>query len=171
MNAVANFLYKGVCRSVKTDYLFMVQWLKSIYHMTEFTRELIPILVLDDESTVMFLNILQGMYADGYAEPITNAIDINQNLINQSLVIPVLIDDDNLMDIKMALLDYHSCMSAGKFVVIVSKIAVASKLMSSSFKIIGQLRMLPGNMDTLILDCEESLKKGGAIGFSNTIIK
>ena len=159
MRAISNFLYQGVCRFIRNDYDLLIQWFRTLYLMTEFTREHILIVVLNKQAKETFLLLLQNMYGDGYSEPIINSEDINAELIKDKLVIPIVAKEDNYLSLKMALLDYHSFMHAGKFIVITSKQSIAEVLRSDSFKVLGNNRDLPLNMSHLCELCVDSIKK------------
>ena len=143
--------------------------MKSLYYMTEFTRETIPIVEMTDASMLVFQELMRVMYEDGYSEPIDDAELITLDLVNTKLIIPVVVDESNWMSIKMALLDFHSCMMAGKFIVMSFDANIIEQMISHSFKWIGKgSLMIPDRRQCI--NAMKSVSDGYALAFMRELV-
>ena len=150
MNAATNFLRLCVAHGSSVDYMYLIQWFKSLFWMTEFTRETIPILILGNRATDLLLEFLEQCFEQGYSTPITDADELTNELIETKLIIPVIANGSNYLDVKSRLLDFHSCMMAGKFFIITNDISLANTMESRSFKLIGkEVNYVNGYTDAL----------------------
>ena len=127
--------------------------------MTEFMRETIPIICVTGQVKDLILELFKEMYEDGYCEPIIDADEITKPLIDSKLIIPVYINSENMIPMKMALLDFHSFLSAGKFIVICDSQLIAEEIHTTSFKIIGKGTILPYQRDLIVKECRSALQK------------
>lgn len=159
MKRISMFLRVCVCRNCELDYIYLLQWFKTLYYMTEFMRETIPIICVTGQVKDLILELFKEMYEDGYCEPITDADEITKPLIDSKLIIPVYINSENMIPMKMALLDFHSFLSAGKFIVICDSQLIAEEIHTTSFKIIGKGTILPYQRDLIVKECRSALKK------------
>ena len=87
---------------------------------------------------MLWLAFLKQCFGEGYSEVISDPDQMTNDLIKNKLIIPVSVDKDNMEEMKTRLLDFHSCMLAGKFFVITNDIEIAFAMESTSFKIIGK---------------------------------